>query len=168
MHPIRTGRCDSRSVGSAASPCPSSALHPIEPRLRSCDGARFYTGTTQGLSPRMCTRPPPVFCSGNHARTNRIALDVAEHGQQVRILFDGKRFEPSLPDMPTGLMPLVIPSHMRREKPLHPPTQITIAVRPHRQVKMIGHQAIRQDAHRDALTSLCEQRDARLIVSPSA
>lgn len=31
-------------------------------------------------------------------------------------------------------------------------------------MKMIRHQTIRQHAHRDALTGLCEQRDEGLII----
>lgn len=58
-------------------------------------------------------------------RPDWIQFDVAQHGQKMLVLLDGKRLEPALPDMAAGLVPPVIPSDMRRQQPLYPSSQAT-------------------------------------------
>ena len=53
----------------------------------------------------------------------------------------------------------MIPTYMRGQQPLHPATQVAIAVRPEQQMKMIGHQAITDQSHRNLFVSLLHQSD---------
>jgi hypothetical protein len=94
-----------------------------------------------------------------------ILFDVAHHAEQMRVLLDRKRFEPPLPHMTTRVVPPVIPSNMRRQQPLHPPAEFPIEIGPQGQVKMVGHQTVRQYSHRDSLGGIAQELDERLVVS---
>jgi hypothetical protein len=80
------------------------------------------------------------------------------------VLLDWKRFEPALPDMAARVVPPVIPSDMRRQQPLHPSTQLPIVGGPEREMKMIGHETVRQHAHGNTLGCLAQQIHKRLVV----
>jgi hypothetical protein len=79
-------------------------------------------------------------------------------------LLDRKRFEPALPDMAARVVPPVIPSDMRRQQPLHPTTQLPIVRGPEGEMKMIGHEIVRQQAHGNTLGRLAQQIQKRLVV----
>jgi hypothetical protein len=77
---------------------------------------------------------------------------------------DGERLEPPLPDMPAGVVVLVIPADVRREQPLHPPPQVPVLPRPQHEVKVVGHQTPTHQPHRNPLAGGSEQADEGGIV----
>src|SRR5262245_32246254 len=97
--------------------------------------------------------------------TQRVPLNVSQYCQQVMIVFDRKRFESPLPNVPAATVVLVGAPHMRCQQPLHPYSQIAIVMRPKHKVKMIRHQAIGQNAHRRSSTSLLKQFGERRVVA---
>src|SRR5258705_524570 len=66
--------------------------------------------------------------------------------------------------MPRAAVMLVIPSHVSRLKPLHPATQIAVTPRPDHQMKVVGHQAVGQHAHRATNLRLVKQPHKRRVV----
>lgn len=105
----------------------------------------FVTNARVGLAGCSVARPDPTAWLG--------------------VLFNGKHFEAPLPDMATGVVVRVIASHLRGQQPLHPSAEIPIMRGPEGEMKMIGHQAVRQDTHRQALRRLPKQIQKGLIVS---
>ena len=93
------------------------------------------------------------------------SVRVPQHGQQMVVLLDGKRFEPALPAVAARVVIGVIPSNMRRQQPVHPSTEIPIVVWPESQMKMIGHETVRQDTHRNTLRRVVKQIKERLIIA---
>ena len=70
-------------------------------------------------------------------------------------------------DVPAAAVVAMVAADVRREQPLHPMAEIAVAVRPQHQVKVIGHQAPRQNPHRQTLASGLEEPDeGRVIVLP--
>ena len=59
----------------------------------------------------------------------------------------------------------VIPANMRRQQLVHPSTEIPIVVWPEGQMKMIGHETVRQDTHRHTLRRVVKQIKERLIIA---
>ena len=43
----------------------------------------------------------------------------------------------------------MVASHMGVERPMHPAAEVALFERPKDEVEMVGHQALRQEAHRD-------------------
>jgi hypothetical protein len=60
----------------------------------------------------------------------------------VVVIFNGKRLESSLPDVPGHPVVAMISSGMRRQQPLHPPAEVAIVMGTQDKVKVIGHQTI--------------------------
>ncbi len=113
----------------------------------SSRGASTPAGSTTNRRPRPTLRLPHAQRLGPHG----IALHVAQHRQQMFVALNGKRLEPTLPHMAArAVMPMVAP-HVAGQEPLHPAAQVAALARPQHQVKMIGHQRVADDAHRDVL-----------------
>ena len=53
----------------------------------------------------------------------------------------------------------VVATHVRSHQPLHPPTEVSVFIRPQQQVKMIGHQAVAGQPHRNSLVTFAHQCD---------
>jgi hypothetical protein len=73
------------------------------------------------------------------------------------ITLDWKGLESSLPNVAAARVMVVIPSHMARQKPLHPTAEIAVSRRPEDKVEMIGHETIREDPHRHPATGFAHQ-----------
>jgi hypothetical protein len=63
------------------------------------------------------------------------------------VLLNGKRFEPSLPDVPARGIVAMIAADVRRQEPLHPAAQIAILPGPDDQMEMVGHEAVCEHPH---------------------
>src|SRR5262249_23601984 len=70
------------------------------------------------------------------------------------ILLNGKCLEPTLPYVPRGFVVAMVTPCMSRQYPLHPASQVAIAVRSHHEVEVIWHQTQAEDIHRQASTSI--------------
>src|SRR3954453_20847333 len=76
------------------------------------------------------------------------------------VVLDGKRPESALPNMAAAMIVLMVTAHMSGEQPHHVVAQFTVAARPEGEVKMVGHQAIAEQAHaRQAFARLAQQLD---------
>ena len=73
--------------------------------------------------------------------------------------------ETPLPNMTTRVVVLMIPPHVRGEQPHHVIAQIAILGCPDGQVKMVAHQAKRQQPHVAALTRLLKKpKEGKVIL----
>ena len=95
-----------------------------------------------------------------------IPLDIAQDREQVFVFLDGERFESPLPDVAGGLVVLVVAADVCREQPLHPAGEIAVLARPEDQVKMVRHQAVTQEPHRNDFVGGVEETDEGLIIRP--
>ena len=81
---------------------------PVLPVYRKCDRKRIEE---RRASP---ARPRPVLWVLDEAGADRVAQDISEDGEQMRVLLNRETFEATLSDMPAaGVVPMV-PSHMAR------------------------------------------------------
>src|SRR5258708_20654980 len=87
--------------------------------------------------------PPPLLRPLDPAGSKGVALHVAQRGQQVRVLLDGKAFEPTLIQVPVpdGVMGLLPALSMRQRQPAHELRQFPLMAGPHDQTPLIYHQA---------------------------
>ena len=90
---------------------------------------------------------PPGWTTANaltlhQARTQGVSLDVSQDHQQVPVLLNREGLEPSLPDMPRGVVVTLVPANVSGQQPVHPGSQVAIGQGPKGQVEMIGHQAV--------------------------
>ena len=108
--------------------------------------------------------PGPILGLSDQAGAEGVTLDVAEASQKVAILLDGKRPETPLPNMPRGLMAAMMAADMSGEEPLHEAAKVTIGEGPQHEVEVVGHEAVRQNTHREAVASQGEQIDEDRIV----
>jgi hypothetical protein len=60
----------------------------------------------------------------------------------VVVVLNRKRFEPALPNVARGAVMATVAPGTRRKQLLHPPTQISVAIRSYDQVEMVGLEAI--------------------------
>ena len=72
------------------------------------------------------------------------------------IRLNQKRFEAPLIQMPAARrVPMRMPAlGVRQRQPGHEPRQVAISERPQNEMPVIGHEAIREQPHRDALLRL--------------
>jgi hypothetical protein len=108
--------------------------------------------------------PHPTIRRANQFAPYRVAFDIPQHGQQVIILFDRKRLEPPLPEVSTGFVMLVIPSHMGVLYPVHPRAEVAIGLRLHDQMEVIGHVAVAEDRQRQFDAGVADGLDEGLVV----
>ena len=91
------------------------------------------------------TRPRPLRDRLHELRTNGVAQNIAQHGEQVSILLNGKTFEAALPDMAmTPVMPMIA-AHVTRHPPLHERTEGNLRGGLHDKMKMVRHETEAQD-----------------------
>lgn len=67
------------------------------------------------------------------------------------VLLDGKGLEAALPDMTARMVMAMVPSHVGREQPLHPTTQVAVGQRPEHEMKVVGHQHVPENPQRQSL-----------------
>jgi hypothetical protein len=89
--------------------------------------------------------PWPRHGVADEARPQGIALNVAHDSQQMLVVLDRKCLESPLPDSPTGPFAPVKATHVRRQQPLHPTGKRTRLSRNHHEVKVVRHEARRQE-----------------------
>src|ERR1700679_3200792 len=77
------------------------------------------------------------------------------------VLLDREGLETPLPNMAVaaGMIMPMITTHMGGHQPHHEIAQIIFVLRPARQMKMVGHQAIRQQPNRRSFLCLFQQLD---------
>ncbi len=91
------------------------------------------------------------------AGAERIAFDVAQDGPEVLVLLHGEGLEAALPDVAAAAILLAVAADVGGHEPVHPGAEVGIAVGPDGTVEVIGHQAVRQQAHGHAGRSLAEE-----------
>jgi hypothetical protein len=82
----------------------------------------------------------------------------------VLVLLNREGFESSLPNTSRRSIGPLILANVTGEQPLHPAAQITVTIRPQDEVKMIWHQTVSQQTHRDSLTGAFHEPDEGAIV----
>ncbi len=79
-------------------------------------------------------------------------------------MLDRERLESALPDMSAGAVSAVIAASVRRKQPMHPPSQLAIAVGPQHGMEVAWHDTSSQSPRRQACTRLFHQLYECLIV----
>jgi hypothetical protein len=69
----------------------------------------------------------------------------------------GNALNRPLPDMTTAVIVTMVAADVRRHQPLHPTAQITIFVRPEKQVEMVIQQAVSDQSHANFVVCLPHQ-----------
>lgn len=85
-------------------------------------------------------RPRPLDRVFDEPSTDRIAQHIAEDGEEMAVLLNGKTFEASLPHMPMTPVVPMIAADMTGHPPLHEAAQRSGCGRLHHEMKMIRHQ----------------------------
>jgi hypothetical protein len=120
-------------------------VDPLNPRC----GERYWGISDErcvlrgGRAPRE-TRPAPIARRWDQPRTDRVAFDVTKDPEQVRVHLNGKRFVSALPDVPGRHVSAPVPLRVSGEKPVHPSGEIIIRSRAHHEMKVVRHQAPRE------------------------
>lgn len=98
------------------------------------------------LSPPQ-TAKGPVFCPLAQTGSQRIPLDVSQDGQQVLILLNGKRLEPSLVEVAGSLGAVMgVPPHgVRVSQPAEEVRELRVGLGPYDEVPVIWHDRVRED-----------------------
>ena len=110
-------------------------------------------------------RPGPGFGLRHEAGPQRIALHIAQHGEQVLVLIDRKRLKTPLPHVAAAVVVPMVAADMGGEQPLHPAAQVAVAARPEHEVEMVGHQHVAQDSQRQPLVGLRHQFEEGGVVA---
>jgi hypothetical protein len=94
-------------------------------------------------------------------RAQGIALEITQNGEQVLVYLDREGFEAPLPDMAVtaGMIMPMMTTDMRGHEPHRLIAQIIVVPRPNHQMKMVGHQAIRQRPNRRSFLRLFQRLD---------
>jgi len=138
-------------------------VHPSCPPARQGHWEGNYRHAALRLTPTK-TRPQPLFCTIHQSRPQGITFDIPQHRHKMIVLLNRKCFESPLPHMATGPIVAMVPAYMRRQQPLHEPTQVPILPRPEDQMKMIRHQAVGQHPHPHPISPLLQELAERCIV----
>ena len=81
------------------------------------------------------------------------------------VLFDRKRLESALPNVPARTVEFVVTSDVRVLQPMHPPTQIAIGGRLEHEMKVIRHQTVSQHRHRHFHAGMGDRLEKSLVVA---
>jgi hypothetical protein len=81
------------------------------------------------------------------------------------ILLNGEVAKASLPDVSAGVVVLMVAADMGGQQPRHVMAQLAVVERPKNEVKMVGHQAIRQQPHVGVFTGLAQQLDEGGVIA---
>ncbi len=139
-------------------------LDVLQPAGRTWHRPGVQPRVQRQLEPERQARPGPLLGPGYQASSYRVALHVAQHGEQVVVLRDGKGFEPALPDVAAAPVAAAVAVHVGGQQPLHPGTQVVVAAGPEDEVEVVGHQAKADQPHRDAGAGLAEEADEAVVV----
>ena len=85
--------------------------------------------------------PGPLGTALDQPGPDGVAEDVAEYGEEMAVLLNGKTLEAALPDMAVAAVMPMVAAHVAGQPPLHEGTQRRLGDRPQDEMKMIGHQA---------------------------
>jgi hypothetical protein len=135
--------------------------HPQARQFRVCLGAVYVrrpvrpAGHGAGVQkrdqrrrgPKTQTRPGPVLRTLDQVSAQRIAFDIAQDAEQVLVLGDRERFEPTLPNMPAGAVTAMVAADMSGEQPTHPGAEVRVPGRPEHEVKVVRHETVGEQAH---------------------
>jgi hypothetical protein len=102
------------------------------------------------------TRPPIIPGGRNQLGPEWVGLDVPQNDQQMSISLNNGALEPPLPDMTSAVMSFVVSPGMRDGKRLEDSADRLPGLRPDEQVKVIGHEAIAEQAKRIAVLGIGE------------
>jgi hypothetical protein len=108
----------------------------------------------------------PILGTSAERCSDGIPLNVPQHGQQMVVRLDRKRFESSLVQMPGSLrMVMGMPTHgMGVRQPPEKGRKLVFGFRPDDKVPVIGHHAIREDRQRFSLKRLAKHPFERFVV----
>ncbi len=108
----------------------------------------------------------PIATVLHDLRTQRVALDVPQHGQIMLVRLHGKTLKPPLIDVPYPCCPVRrMPSLcMRQCYPSHKLRNIAGLARPQQQVPVIAHNAVTAKPHPHAIHPLSQHPLKRLEV----
>lgn len=111
------------------------------------------------------TRPRPLGRRLHELRPNGVARDIAQHGEQVGILLNGKTFEAAWPDRAmTSVMPMLA-AHVARHPPLHERTECTLRGGLHDKMNMVRYETEAPDADRILGDGHLQQSQKRSVVA---
>ena len=162
----RAGRA-ARRVAPAPTPSRTSARRPHRANrdraVRVPNRAPAAPGPTPPANGHW-TRATPRLGARHQPGPDRVALDVAQHQQQMVVLLDGKRLEAALPNVAAGAVVLQVAADMGGQQPMHPAAEVAVVMRPQRQVEVIGHQAVGEDAQGVTQARLGHHPQERLMV----
>ena len=108
-------------------------------------------------SPQSRARPAPVLHSLHQTRTQRVPFNITQDGQEVVALLDRKGPKTALVHVSAAVVVLMITADMGGKQPAHVIAQVAVAARPEDEMEVVGHEAIGQEADRDAFAGLAEQ-----------
>lgn len=103
-------------------------------------------------------RPSPQTRVSHQARAQGVSFNVTQHVVQVHIRLDQEILEPPLIEMPMtgGPVMLMMSPNMHIHRALHVRRKITALAGPQDQMKVIRHEAHRQDPHRHLVEGLAK------------
>ena len=81
------------------------------------------------------------------------------------VLFDRKRLESALPNVPARAVEFVVTTDVRVLQPMHPPTQIAIGGGLEHEMKVIRHQTVSQHRHRHSGAGMGDRLEKSLVVA---
>jgi hypothetical protein len=108
----------------------------------------------------------PILCARDQFGSSGIALDVAAEPKEMAIVLDRDRLEPALVDRTSspgspGVAPL---PGVRGRQPLHEQREAVVVQGPEHQVPVIWHDAVGEQAYREATQRLGEDLEERFEV----
>src|SRR5438105_9445256 len=81
------------------------------------------------------------------------------------VFLDREGAKTPLPDMAAGMVVLVVTPHVRRQQPHHVVTQFAISPWPDKEVEMIRHEAVAEQAHIEALPRLPQELEEGIEIA---
>lgn len=117
-----------------------------------------------GVNAQRQTAPWPVLGTRHQVSSQCIALDIAHHCVEIRVVLYREGLISPLPDPSAeGIAPLVA-MDMASEQPVCPFRQAVVETGTKHKMKMIGHQAERQYLGRGAQRGLARERHENRII----
>ena len=101
------------------------------------------------MLPRVTASPAPVFRRVNQIGSHWIALDIAQDGEKMAIVLDGKALESSLVKMSVShrIVSMFPSLGVGQCQPAEKAGQFTVSFRPEDHVPMVGHHDPVEDAN---------------------
>jgi hypothetical protein len=112
-----------------------------------CKGDLGAVGVFAGILPPEEAGPAPVDRLFHESGAQRIALDVACHGEKVNVLLNGKTLEAALIKMPiTDLVIMLLPApRVCHGQARHEGGELPVLRRAEQQMPVIGHDAVSKE-----------------------